>query len=448
MAWGLTNAYFDTIDLAAVSEDEISSLKSERPTIWFKLWKLKIPFVFKSFVRTPAQEFPVLPIDGPKGKKFVLKWSGFFVEAKDIEAALDIPYAADATAMNETLKQIRIPAWNFVFADSTGKIGYRAVGKVPSRKMEPAEGVVDASLKDWDQPYASYWNEEEVPNLFRPARGFVATANQSQWGEKRPRPLGRVGNESFRAFRVEELLLQKDVLHDFESLRRIQCDQQAVDGRFFAKHLAEFVPALDRAIRYQLEQWDFDTQADCRICGLYRRWMEKIVEETSLNESQIFYVMTKRRELIAPAIEKAYIEAKKDLGIVEPTQVPKWGQIHRARFLTALGDSFDPFVPSPVGMETAGDKHSVNPGESRYIDRMYEQDWGASQRLLVELSPRAKVYLSFPGTTTETLRRDFKSPESPWVEWKNCIYHPVEVSYGDSSSALKWMDLPTDKSVP
>lgn len=76
-----------------------------------------------------------------------------------------------------------------------------------------------------------------MPRLLEPARGWIATANQAHSAGD-----GFAGAQSqwFGAFRIEELL-KSTKRADFESMKRIQCDVQAVDARFLLPRLLELL---------------------------------------------------------------------------------------------------------------------------------------------------------------------------------------------------------------
>lgn len=178
-AWGLTNSYLDVADVIQVPGEETQDLPQTRPTIWVKIfWKLKLPFLFKTYQKT-QDGLPVLPIEAPEGKSFVLRWSGFDLTAQDFESVLKLHQVKSVQDADRVFSEMGVPSWNFVFADTRGGIGFRASGKVPKRETEAALGAQSLSLKNlkaWD-----YLTPDQMPHLLNPARGFIATANHQHW---------------------------------------------------------------------------------------------------------------------------------------------------------------------------------------------------------------------------------------------------------------------------
>jgi penicillin amidase len=185
MAWGLTNSYLDVGDVWAVERSELRGIVTTRPWIWIRFGFLKLPFFFKTIERT-RQGWPLLPLDAGAGRALVLRWSGYELASSDVEAAPRLMAAADVRSMDEALSRVGIPSWNFVFADTAGGIGYRAVGKVPRREGVPEWGVLSGtpSMALAPTPWLAV---SEMPHVLNPARGFVATA-KAPWASIPSRP--------------------------------------------------------------------------------------------------------------------------------------------------------------------------------------------------------------------------------------------------------------------
>ena len=82
VSWGVTNSYLPVARLSMVSESELKDSKENRTWIWFKLWKFKLPYFFKTLRRT-AGGLPILPLSDSYGKAVVLRWTGFDFGPKD-----------------------------------------------------------------------------------------------------------------------------------------------------------------------------------------------------------------------------------------------------------------------------------------------------------------------------------------------------------------------------
>ena len=449
-AWGLTNSYLDTARVFLVDEREVPGLKQERPTIQFRLWKFRLPFFFKTFRRT-AQGWPILPLDAPKGKVWVLRWTGFDLSGSEISSFFDVFQAKSAAELDASLSRVGVPAFNFVFADTKGNIGYRAVGKVAyAEKAWPAR-IAESSwneVLDWKTLDAS-----EAPSLMNPSRGWIATANHRHWPEGAYRHGGFSYAEGFRGSRIEELLLAKP-RHGQESLRKIQCDVQAVDARWFKPELlgkaraayqeAGIAPlASEERVLKTLEAWDGQTARDCTACAPYRRWMEKLLEVAQWKEAALLRALRGdpaaaslgiTSKLVLEKFQEALKDlAQKDPGISDPSKpLRSWGEWHRAPFahMSELSD----FSWSPLA--TPGDEHSVNPGTSRWTGQGWSHHQGASQRLIVEMTDPPTVHLTLAGPQEGAPDAEPAKEDGPWNrDWVGC--HPEKVQF-----PLDWSQIP------
>ena len=178
VAWGLTNAYVDVARLALIDEKEVENLQVIRPRLYFKFLGLKLPFFFKTFKRTKTG-LPILPIsDVPDGKVYVLKWSSFFLKGDHLSPLYGLLTAGSSKDLDTMLAKTGLPTWNYVFADNKGNIGYRAIGLLPFQKNPFSLGVKEMSLSEFEKPFL-FFDKSQVPHIFNPKRGYVATANNN-----------------------------------------------------------------------------------------------------------------------------------------------------------------------------------------------------------------------------------------------------------------------------
>ncbi len=438
VAWGVTNSYMDTADLVEVPRSRLERTQVLHPTIWVRWWKFRVPIFWKTFERT-EQGLPILPLGTGRDSAIVLRWSGLHVGAQDIDPIFDILGVRSAHEMDEALSRVGVPSWNYVFADVKGNIGYRTIGKVPRREMPPVFGV-EVSEPGQSIDFETFLSADELPHLFNPKRGWVATANHEQWPKGRgPRGLrdGRVHSLSFRGFRIAELLAQREQ-HDFTSLKEIQCDVQAVDARFLVpkilakKELLVREAGADDRVRMFLEllgRWDFEADGACRLCAVYRRWIDRVMNEAGIDERALYRRLSEeaRVEVVSwRDLATKLSEVLTELGVQKldsEASLPLWRDILRISFDHLSGIlSF-----SPTSLGGFGDKHSVNPGvadwdEGGTLPRFRHRS-GASHRLIVELSDPPAVYAQLAGSNLRVGPGAVDAAAaSPWSAWGSCAY--------------------------
>jgi penicillin amidase len=443
MAWGLTNAYLDVADLYRVPESELRDLEVHRPKIWFKFWKFRLPMFFKTFQRLPTGEV-TLPIGEVTGKKTLLRWTGLMLEAQDLVPLFEISVLRRVEEMDEVLSRIGVPTWNFVYADTQGGIGYRAIGKVPKRFSAPPIGIEEfpsvSELPKWD-----FLTRSEMPHVLRPTRDYVVTANSLHWPLNAQFSGGRSYSGTFRTFRIERLLDPKRTpKHTRESIHEAQCDTQAVEAPFLLPKALEFLrselldptPEELDSIRL-LEKWDFNMKLDCEVCPLYRRWMDQTGALVKLDEASAYRLLhandqsAKSLGLEAVALKnlqsdlrvalaRTFRETVRELSPLKadrPQGRLLWGDFHQAWFPNLAGAEI---APSKVGLPSPGDRNSVVPGIMEWKKRGYEHTWGQSQRLIVELTDPPTVWHQLAGPIEDLREKRLTDPKGAWVSWANC----------------------------
>lgn len=431
VSWGLTNAYLNTADAVRLAAKDASELESFRPVVWVKWLFLKLPIFFKSFERT-KDGYPVLPLETKSSAPLVLKWSGFHVRASDVSSIRQLMSVKSATEMEKVLSGVGIPAWNFVFADTSGKIGHRVVGRGLRTTAKPAPGVSEATLEDVRKP--EFLSPDEMPHVFNPQRGWIVTANNRHWPADAAFYGGRGYSHGFRATRIEELLGETPK-HDLESFQKIQCDSQVVDARYFAPLLVEALEDVDWSVAHRawlekLRNWDYSGGLECEVCAVYRRTMDLALEELKVGETGFWRLGEAEDKTWEQAIEVAFKQAFKEL------EGKRWGEVHFGNFKHLSGEKEWKFSPS---IPTKGDKHSVAPGTAKWDEEKGEFDHfsGASQRLVVEMSETPKVWLALPGLNASY---DSMDKLKPWQEWADCQQWRVEWP-------VEWTQKTTEKVV-
>lgn len=442
-AWGLTNAYVDVADVYYVPEEKLRNVQSERPWVWVRYGWFRFPIFFKAIRRT-AEGYPILPLPGPEKHALVLRWSVFDLSSADVESLLDLMNVRSAAEMDQTLAKVKIPAWNFVFADQKGGIGYRTVGLTPARDRSSAQYGVErvSELPNW-----KYLSVDEMPHVLNPARGYVVTANNRHWPSNSAVSSGRATIRGFRAFRIEELLTAIPK-HDFASFARIQCDDEAVDARFLLPKLIRAVEERERDARSSgqrilqkwdrslnlLRNWNYKTELQCEACSIYRYWLVNLYDEMGLDEASLYRILNTgpneaMKDTIYRTFSKGVYLARGNI----PGQTLKWGEIHVAKFPHLAGEGYSPavsWVPTP------GDTRTVTPGTAKVLGRHLVHDAGASQRVIVELSDPVRMRMILAGSNEDLETPDLAASGTPWSRWARCEYDDVKFP-------LDWEKVPS-----
>jgi penicillin amidase len=417
ISWGLTNSYLNSADAVFVNKDAESKLERFWPVVWVKWGILKLPIFFKSFQRT-QEGYPVLPLESDDLRPILLKWSGYHIQGEDIAALRDIMKVRSVSEMDRVVAKVGIPSWNFVFADTFGEIGYRTNGRAFRTPHKHAPGLRAGNLEEISNP--EFLSPQEMPHSLKPARGWVVTANNRHWPSNAQLYGGRAYSLSSRAQLIEKLI-QETKLHDVESFRRIQCDDQATEAPYFRNAIVQVLSqaTLSEVQNSWLEEfklWDFSTRTDCRPCGIYRRLMDLLLESEQVGESGLWKLFQENSPEFKAEVVKHLATAVADVN------TRTWGELHLNPFAHLSGKTDWNYSPE---LATRGDKHSINPGSARWNSerKVYEHYSGASQRLIVEMKPVPEVWLALPGLNNQY--GQYESSE-PWKKWERCEIDRVE----------------------
>ena len=144
--------------------------------------------------------------DYDSGKAFSMRWSageGFGIPF------IDVDRAQNWQEFRQALKTFWGPAQNFIYADKAGNIGYQAAGAVPIRRGFSADTPLDgtSSKFEWD----GYIPFDELPSVYNPSSGIVATANQSTFPPGYPY---QVDGSFADRYRIEQIRARLGRLRD------------------------------------------------------------------------------------------------------------------------------------------------------------------------------------------------------------------------------------------
>jgi penicillin amidase len=256
VGWGVTYAYADTMDswveecrdgacLRRTGEEERWERPRVREETILRRGKEPLRVTFHENEHGTLAGDPAIP-----GRCLATRWAGAETGGASLAAALDLLHAGDAATAGDLLSRFEY-AFNWVIADRRGTIGYRMSGLVPKRR-EGANGFVP--LPGWDarNDWQGFHAPEDLPQLFDPPEGFLATANDDLNHLGRVRPINLSG-PPYRAQRIRDLLATRSDW-TVEGLGRIQMDQVSGQALRFLKVLR---PLIENDPRFaQVLSWD------------------------------------------------------------------------------------------------------------------------------------------------------------------------------------------------
>lgn len=167
--------------------------------------------------------------------------------------------ARDWASFREALRGYSLPPTDFTYADVEGNVGAQSAGCVPIRAA--GDGSLPVPGQGGAYEWLGYVPFDELPSVYRPARGFVVRANQNHDAGACGRFLSRRWHPPYRARRIQELLLSSEEPHTVASFARIQLERFSAHTTFVARRIADAADdggndsTWNRAVTL-LRQWD------------------------------------------------------------------------------------------------------------------------------------------------------------------------------------------------
>lgn len=168
-------------------------------------------------------------------KLLVLQWTGFH-KSDEILSFHKLNFAKDWSQFRNSFRDYNAPALNFVYADTSGNIGYQVAGFIPIRNnnsQNTEQGFYNPSGKTW----SSFIPFDNLPFVQNPDTGFIVTANNP--------PLKNSGyyisylfEPHYRAERIEEIISSR-VLFSPEEFELLQNDVYSHQAQEFLSYLFE-----------------------------------------------------------------------------------------------------------------------------------------------------------------------------------------------------------------
>ena len=312
----------------------------------------------------------------------------------------------------QSLSYASAPSLNYVYADKAGNIGYSLAGKIPLRSKVPSL----LPLEGWDEnnDWLGYIPHDQLPRIYNPTDGLIATANNNVVDSAYPHYLSHFFEPPYRVARIRELL--RDARRfSMEDMAGIQADLISVQAKSLIDvlrldlQLISEQNALLRDAADLLLTWDGCCREDSRAAAIYHVWHHRLLanllvpvlgeelfsayleifnqcivptDEILKDGTSSWFRAHSRYELISMSLREACEFLREKLG-ANPEKW-QWGKIHqltlkhslaRVRLLRSLL-TIGPF-------SSPGDGTTINMGFYRH-SQGFEHTVGPSLRIAIE----------------------------------------------------------------
>jgi penicillin G amidase len=173
-----------------------------------------------------------------------------------LESVVKLNRAQNWDEFRTALRDWDVPSQNFVYADVDGNIGYQMPSRVPIRAK--GDGTVPVPGYSGEYEWTGYVPFDDLPHVFNPQKGYIATANNAPVDAQYAHFLGRDWDYGYRIRRINQMIEAKPKL-SVDDVKQIQADNQSV----FAGEVIPFLTDLPipqeplvAAALDTLKQWD------------------------------------------------------------------------------------------------------------------------------------------------------------------------------------------------
>ncbi|MBD2749340.1 penicillin acylase family protein [Microvirga sp. BT688] len=325
------------------------------------------------------------------------------------------PYLRSLTSMRaRTIAEFRdamrgwgVPSSNHVFADVQGTIAWVPASWTPVRpNWDGLMPVPGDGRYEWD----GFLDNEKLPRVVNPEKGFFATANEMNLPPDYPHAVGYEWIENSRTTRIHEVL-HRSPQHSVDDACRLQTDVVSMPARRVCSLLDGLEADGDAAAALAyLKGWDHALAVDSGPAALFELWWAKHLKtgllEALVPDDKLRWLLAPgdiegilraletpderfgaspaagRDALLRTTLAAAWRDCADRLG--EDTSTWAWGRLHHALFEHSLasiehGNEAFNIGPFPHGGS------SVTPMHTGYRPSDFRTIAGASVRMVVDV---------------------------------------------------------------
>ena len=460
IAWGMTAAVCDDVE---IYREKVHPLEPDCYLVGYRWRKFKTRRELIGIRRGRQLERivrwsrhgPIIgDFSGAQNSREVLsiRWTAHEPSRESV-GLYEVNRARDWREFQDGLRHHGSPSLNFVYADRGGNIGYTLAGKIPRRPEVPSLLPVEGwnERNDW----SDYIPFEELPRIYNPPDGAVATANNrvadsgypylSHFFEP-PHRIRRIRQllgerEKFSANEMAAMQLDNVSLHAIGLIDQLKTELTQIPNEFSTvKTAAERLLSWDgRCGEVSVEAAIFHVFHHRLLVNLlsptlgeelftaYVEILNQCIVPTDriLNDpNSVWFTYRSRYELVAMSLREACLELKETLG--GKLEEWHWGKIHKLHLNHALGrlDFLKPLL-SVGPMSMPGDGMTINLGFYRHSNP-YAQTVGASLRFIIDLGNWQDSGFILPsGQSGHPLSVHYADQTDFWLNGKRITLSPV-----------------------
>ncbi|MGW0195038.1 penicillin acylase family protein [Nonomuraea sp. NPDC003201] len=380
-----------------------------------------------------------------------LQWTAL-TPGRTADAVFALNKAGDWQEFRAAAALFDVPSQNLIYADTTGRIGYQAPGRIPVRAKGDGTWPVPGWTGEYDWltapiPY------DQLPSVENPADGFIVTANNAVIDPKRYKPLlTKDWAHGYRSERIRDRIKEALKKGPIDAATMSAIQQDTYNG--FAETLIPALMRVDLAgpsgeARQLLKTWDrmqgLDSTAAAYFNAVWRqvltltfdddlpeaarpaggdRWYEVVRRLLDAPDDPFWDdVTTKniketRDDILRQALASAYQELSDRLG--PEVKSWRWGDLHQLKLVNgSLGTSGIAPVEALFNrgpLAVAGGKDAVN-ATGWNVQKGYEITAVPSMRMIVDLSDTDKSrWINLTGASGHAFHDNYWDQAEAWAK--------------------------------
>jgi penicillin G amidase len=450
VAWAITNNMASTRDLYREEPHPSDPGRYRDGDVWraFESRKLSIrvrgeaarPIEVRSTVRGPIVNALVPALEAGGDPPLSLRWVGS-EHLDDLRASIAVGRARDWKSFRRALRDWSVAVFNFVYADAAGNVGYQMAGRIPVR------GRITYGLRDASNPadrWTGYIPFAGMPHSYKPAAGYVASANQRIVPADYPHPIYGAYSQGHRGVRIDQHFAAEPT--DMAATVRLQNDVKNVRAERSCPHILRCLAgATDpdaRAIAGALTGWDARYTVDSIAPTVFETFMfhwqrrvlgehipERLLDLTAqqtglcvslLEQPEIRYFRTSTQAEVIATAKPAIAALRARLG--NDPKDWKWGRVHIAHWRHVLSNganaaAFD-IGPEPVD----GGSHTVRNTGGELPPHAASS--GAEYRIVVDFAtPDSFLAVQNIGNSGVPGSTHYRDQFQPWLRGEYRVVH-------------------------
>jgi len=378
IAWGLTNAAFDSEDvfIEKINPDNPDQYEVNGEWVDMEIHQeeirvsgqdeVEIVTVRQTRNGVVASDYLVDPQEYNLGdgwpNPFAIVYASTALDPmRTLQAVSEVNVAQNWEDFNQALSKFDAGKQNLLYADVDGNIGFVMPGRVPIR----AAGDGTLPVPGWNDDYiwTGFIPFEDMPRTFNPEKGFIVTANQPQVVEADyPYLLGKGQDRGQRAERINKRVAADMDGISIEDVMSFQTDNGSVSA-------LEIIPYLDGLTlvnpsaadaRDRLLSWDAEMDMESSEAVVYNYFWDELLAQTFRDQlperhwpygggsdaDTVYHILQDpnsiwwddantadledRDTILARSFEESYARAVADLG--EDSENWRWGELHTIVF--------------------------------------------------------------------------------------------------------------------